>query len=80
MARDGREHAVGARRSRPTDVLTMYGGKTVEVLNTDAEGRLVLADALARASEENPTSSSTSRPSPARQVVALGHPDAGDHG
>jgi leucyl aminopeptidase len=32
----------------------MYSGKTVEVLNTDAEGRLVLADALTRASEENP--------------------------
>ena len=31
---------------RPGDVLTMYGGKTVEVLNTDAEGRLILADAL----------------------------------
>ena len=30
---------------RPGDVLTMYGGKTVEVLNTDAEGRLILADA-----------------------------------
>jgi leucyl aminopeptidase len=34
---------------RPGDVLTQYGGKTVEVLNTDAEGRLVLADALAYA-------------------------------
>src|SRR5690606_25184998 len=34
---------------RPGDVLTMYGGKTVEVLNTDAEGRLVLADAITRA-------------------------------
>ena len=34
---------------RPGDVLSMYGGKTVEVLNTDAEGRLVLADAIAYA-------------------------------
>jgi len=33
------------------DVLTMYGGKTVEVLNTDAEGRLVMADALVLATE-----------------------------
>jgi leucyl aminopeptidase len=32
----------------------MYGGKTVEVLNTDAEGRLVLADAIVRAGEERP--------------------------
>ncbi|MCZ7413881.1 MULTISPECIES: leucyl aminopeptidase [unclassified Streptomyces] len=39
---------------RPGDVLTMYSGKTVEVLNTDAEGRLVLADALTRACEESP--------------------------
>jgi leucyl aminopeptidase len=39
---------------RPGDVLSMYSGKTVEVLNTDAEGRLVLADALARACEESP--------------------------
>ncbi|MEV6012171.1 leucyl aminopeptidase [Streptomyces sp. NPDC051976] len=39
---------------RPGDVLRMYSGTTVEVLNTDAEGRLVLADALARASEESP--------------------------
>ncbi|MGO9082071.1 MAG: M17 family peptidase N-terminal domain-containing protein [Streptosporangiaceae bacterium] len=34
---------------RPGDVITQYGGRTVEVLNTDAEGRLVLADALAYA-------------------------------
>jgi leucyl aminopeptidase len=39
---------------RPSDVLTMYGGKTVEVLNTDAEGRIVMADAIVRASEEKP--------------------------
>ena len=39
---------------RPGDVLTIYGGKTVEVLNTDAEGRLVLADGLCRASEQEP--------------------------
>nr|WP_231920182.1 leucyl aminopeptidase [Microlunatus soli] len=40
---------------RPSDVLTMYGGTTVENVNTDAEGRLVMADALARlSSEDNP--------------------------
>ncbi|NUU24241.1 MAG: leucyl aminopeptidase, partial [Streptomycetaceae bacterium] len=39
---------------RPGDVLRMYGGRTVEVLNTDAEGRLVLADAITRAGEEKP--------------------------
>lgn len=39
---------------RPNDVLRIRGGKTVEVLNTDAEGRLVLADGLVAASEERP--------------------------
>jgi leucyl aminopeptidase len=39
---------------RPNDVLRVRGGKTVEVLNTDAEGRLVLADGLVAASEEHP--------------------------
>jgi leucyl aminopeptidase len=39
---------------RPGDVFTARGGTTVEVLNTDAEGRLVLADALVLASEESP--------------------------
>lgn len=39
---------------RPSDVLTMYGGLTVENANTDAEGRLILADALARAAEDSP--------------------------
>ncbi len=39
---------------KPGDVLRHYGGKTTEVLNTDAEGRLILADALAFASEQKP--------------------------
>jgi leucyl aminopeptidase len=39
---------------KPNDVLHMKGGKTVEVLNTDAEGRLVLADGIVAASEEHP--------------------------
>ncbi|MCX3061443.1 leucyl aminopeptidase [Streptomyces beihaiensis] len=48
------ENMPSGSATRPGDVLRMYSGKTVEVLNTDAEGRLVLADALAKASEENP--------------------------
>ncbi len=40
------ENMPGGNSYRPSDVLTMYSGKTVEVLNTDAEGRLVLADAI----------------------------------
>jgi len=42
------------RATRPGDVLTMLDGTTVEVTNTDAEGRLVLADGLVAASSENP--------------------------
>nr|WP_206323673.1 leucyl aminopeptidase [Streptomyces sp. HNM0574] len=48
------ENMPSGTATRPGDVLTMYSGKTVEVLNTDAEGRLVLADALTRACEESP--------------------------
>jgi leucyl aminopeptidase len=48
------ENMPSGSATRPGDVLRMYGGKTVEVLNTDAEGRLVLADAISRASEDNP--------------------------
>ena len=43
------ENALSATSQRPSDVITHFGGKTVEVLNTDAEGRLVLADGLAYA-------------------------------
>jgi leucyl aminopeptidase len=43
------ENLPGADATRPGDVITHYGGRTSEVLNTDAEGRLVLADALAYA-------------------------------
>ena len=48
------ENAVGGNAFRPQDILTSRKGLTVEVNNTDAEGRLVLADALALADEERP--------------------------
>ena len=48
------ENMVGGASMRPGDVLTMHSGKTVEVLNTDAEGRLVLADALTMAVRDKP--------------------------
>jgi len=48
------ENMPSGSATRPGDVLRMYSGKTVEVLNTDAEGRLVLADALTRACGESP--------------------------
>ena len=48
------ENMPSGNAMRPGDVLTMYGGRTVEVTNTDAEGRLILADALAMAAEQEP--------------------------
>ncbi|WP_461711477.1 leucyl aminopeptidase [Streptomyces sp. DSM 41013] len=48
------ENMPSGSATRPGDVLRMYSGKTVEVLNTDAEGRLVLADALWAASQDEP--------------------------
>ena len=48
------DNMTGGDATRPGDVLTIRGGRTVEVLNTDAEGRLVLADALVMASEGRP--------------------------
>ena len=48
------ENAVSANAYRPGDVIRTYQGLTVEIDNTDAEGRLVLADALALAAEEHP--------------------------
>lgn len=48
------ENAVGAHAFRPGDVLTARDGTSVEITNTDAEGRLLLGDALVRAGEEKP--------------------------
>lgn len=57
---------------RPSDVMTTYGGRTVEVLNTDAEGRLVMADALAAASEEAPDALIDIATLTGAQMIALG--------
>jgi leucyl aminopeptidase len=62
---------------RPNDVLRIYGGTTVEVLNTDAEGRLVMADGLAAASAEHPDAIVDVATLTGAQVVALGHRIAG---
>lgn len=48
------ENMPGSRAYRPGDIVRCYNGKTVEILNTDAEGRMILADALAWASEDEP--------------------------
>src|SRR4051794_24987896 len=66
------ENMPSGQAIRPSDVLTMRGGKTVEVLNTDAEGRLILADAMVRASEEKPDYIIDVATLTGAQLVALG--------
>jgi leucyl aminopeptidase len=48
------ENMLGSRAYRPSDIVRCYNGKTVEITNTDCEGRMILADALAWAAEEGP--------------------------
>jgi leucyl aminopeptidase len=62
---------------RPSDVLTMRGGTTVEVNNTDAEGRLILADAMVRACEDEPEVLLDVATLTGAQLVALGARTAG---
>jgi leucyl aminopeptidase len=71
------ENMVSGASYRPGDVLTIYGGTTVEVLNTDAEGRLVLADALVRATEAKPDVILDVATLTGAMVVALGDRVAG---
>ncbi|WP_370412171.1 leucyl aminopeptidase [Streptomyces fradiae] len=67
------ENMPSGSATRPGDVLRMYSGKTVEVLNTDAEGRLVLADALTKASEEHPDAIVDVATLTGAMVLALGN-------
>ncbi|MEV3871339.1 leucyl aminopeptidase [Streptomyces sp. LE64] len=67
------ENMPSGTATRPGDVLRMYSGKTVEVLNTDAEGRLVLADAIAKASEDEPDAIVNVATLTGAMMVALGN-------
>jgi len=67
------ENMPSGTAQRPGDVLTQYGGTTVEVLNTDAEGRLILADAIVRACEDSPDYLIDTATLTGAQVVALGN-------
>jgi leucyl aminopeptidase len=67
------ENMPGGRAQKPGDVLKTFSGKTVEVLNTDAEGRLVLADALAYAASKKPDVLIDVATLTGACVVALGH-------
>ncbi|MDP9070519.1 MAG: leucyl aminopeptidase [Actinomycetota bacterium] len=71
------ENMPGGRAIKPGDVLTIRNGKQVEVLNTDAEGRLILADALSLAVEAAPDAIVDLATLTGAQVVALGRKIAG---
>jgi leucyl aminopeptidase len=74
------ENMPGSRAQRPGDIVTTLSGKTVEVLNTDAEGRLILADALTYARQQGCTHLVDVATLTGAIVVALGHLNTGAFG
>jgi leucyl aminopeptidase len=74
------ENMPGSRAQRPGDIVTTLSGKTVEVLNTDAEGRLILADALTYARTLGCTHLIDAATLTGAIVVALGHVYTGAFG
>jgi len=71
------ENMPSGTAQRPSDVITIHGGRTVEVLNTDAEGRLVLADAIVAAGETKPDVIVDIATLTGAQMVALGSRTSG---
>ncbi len=67
------ENMAGSRAQRPGDIVTAMSGKTIEVLNTDAEGRLILADAMAYARQQGVTHMVDAATLTGAIVVALAH-------
>jgi leucyl aminopeptidase len=75
------ENAIGAASYRPGDVLRTHSGKTIEVLDTDAEGRLILADALAYTAKRfRPRAMIDLATLTGSIITALGHHRAGVFG
>ncbi|HEX6545664.1 MAG TPA: leucyl aminopeptidase [Bryobacteraceae bacterium] len=71
------ENAVGGNAQRPGDIVATMSGKTVEVINTDAEGRLILADAVTYAKRDGATHIVDAATLTGAIGVALGHHNAG---
>ncbi len=71
------ENMPGSRAQRPGDIVTSLSGKTIEVLNTDAEGRLILADAITYAKQLGCTHLIDTATLTGAIVVALGHASSG---
>ena len=74
MAIAATENMPGGNAQKPGDIVTAYNGKTIEVLNTDAEGRLILADALSYMTKEyQPRAMVNLATLTGAVIVALGH-------
>jgi len=71
------ENMPGSRAVKPGDVITSHLGKTIEVVNTDAEGRMILADALSWARRYEPACVLDAATLTGAVVIALGHEAAG---
>ena len=71
------ENMPGGGATRPGDIVTARNGKTIEVLNTDAEGRLILADALSFAVDEKPAAIVDVATLTGAVIIALGHEATG---
>ena len=71
------ENMPGGNATRPSDVVTSMSGKTIEILNTDAEGRLILCDALTYAARFKPTAVIDVATLTGACVVALGNVASG---
>jgi leucyl aminopeptidase len=71
------ENMVGSKAQRPGDIVKSLNGKTIEVLNTDAEGRLILIDALTYAQRQGCTHLVDAATLTGAIVVALGHVNIG---
>ena len=71
------ENMPGSKAQRPGDIVTAMSGKTIEVINTDAEGRLILADALHYAKQQGCTHLVDAATLTGAIVVALGHLNVG---
>ncbi len=71
------ENMPDGKASRPSDIVTAMNGKTIEILNTDAEGRLVLADAVAYAEKEGATRIVDMATLTGAVIVALGDQNTG---
>ena len=71
------ENLLGSRAMKPGDIIRAHGGKTIEIVNTDAEGRLILVDAISYAKRYEPAAMLDAATLTGACVIALGHAATG---